>query len=288
MAKDTAYKKLCSVDVFHHYHLDDGTVAFDSNPTVKQAQLKGYNKNVFARLTPAVHSAQQMKGRKLFFKETSQGFELLAAAKPVPTNTTKYTTARGVEADFYVYVLLHITDPLFENYSTVSAKVEQPYYFSNRRPDGHGGTFNYIDVTATKPIEDFTISEASFSEVASVLQPRELLGLFGVIALRMKGSNTVGVDGDARDLLKTNGRLVDDPPAFKIQFANRSTIWNYRSQTDGSLLHSSDPTTLPLVKRGIVGYSFDSEDRPAARPDRLLFEKDNNGNIIKTFSEIYI
>ena len=229
-----------------------------------------------------------MAGRKIFFKPIDTGFELLVAAKRTSPNSSNYTTVRGVQSDFTVYFLVYITDPLFENYSTVSAKVAQPYYFSNRKPSGHAGTFNYIDVSTTKPIDDFTISETNFNEVASNLKPAELIGLFGIISLRMKGNNTVGIDGDARDLLKNNGRLVDSPPAFKIQFANRSTIWNYRSAADGSLLHSSDPTILPIVKRGIVGYSFDSKDRPAARPDRLLFEKDGNGNIIKTFSEIYI
>lgn len=288
MAKDTVYKKLCSVDVFHHYHLDDGVTAFDDNPTLKAKQLKTYDKTVFTRIVPAAITKQQMAGRKMFFKTTNTGFELLVAAKKTAPNSSNYTTVRGVEADFFAYFLVYITDPLFENYSTVSAKVEQPYYFSNRKPTGHAGTFNYMDVSTTKPIEDFTISEANFEAVASNFKPAELLGLFGVIAFRMKGNNTVGVDGDARDLLRNNGRLADSPPAFKIQFANRSTIWNYRSATDGSLLHSSDPTTLPIVKRGIVGYSFDSKDRPAARPDRLLFEKDGNGDIIKTFSEIYI
>lgn len=288
MAKDTEYKKLCSVDIFHHYHLDDGITAFDDNPSLKADQLKGYEKSSFIKVEPAHSSAEKMKGRKMFFKPTNLGFELLVAAKKTAPNSTNYTTVRGVEPEFMVYFLLYVTDPLFENYSTVSAKVSQPYYFSNRKPSGHGGTFNYIDVSTTKPIADFTISESNYAEVAANFSAAEQLGLFGVIALRMKGNNTIGVDGDARDLIKNNGRLADTPPAFKLQFANRSTIWNYRSQTDGSLLHSSDPTTLPLVKKGIVGYSFDSQDRPAARPDRLLFEKDSSGNIIKTFSEIYI
>jgi hypothetical protein len=54
------------------------------------------------------------------------------------------------------------------------------------------------------------------------------------------------------------------------------------------LLHSTDPTELPLAKNGIIGYTFDGKERPSAAPSRLIFEKDGSGNIIKTISEIYI
>ncbi len=276
------------MNLFHHFHLDDGLTAFNSDPVVAQKQLKGYLASSFLKVVPAYSSERLMQGQKVFMSPTAAGFELFVAAKETAPDSNVYTTIRGVDESLMLYFLLYVIDPLFENYSTVSAVNEQPFYFSNQKPSGHAGTFNYINVTATTPIADYTISQASFAQVAQQLNPKELRGLFGIIGIRMRGDDTFATDGEVRDLLQVNGDLEVNPPTFKIQFDNRRTIWQYKDAQDGSLIHSSDPTTLPLVKRGIVGYSFSGQDRPAARPDRLLYEKDNNGTIIKTFSEIYI
>lgn len=276
------------MNLFHKFHLDDGNTSFDSSPQVQEAQLKSYKASSFLRVVPTLQAQELMRGQKIFLIATNSGFELFVAAKLTAPSSSEYTTARGINSDLTLNFLIYIVDPLFENYSNVSAVQDIPFYFSNSEPAAHAGTFNYIDVTTAKPISDFQISQTEFETISKDFTPKELQGLFGIIGLKMQGDNTVPVDGDARDLIDSNGVLVDPPPVFKIQFGNRHTIWNYKSAANGTLIHSSDPTTLPLVKRGIVGYSFDSEDRPAAQPDRLVFETDNNGTIIKTFSEIYI
>ena len=45
---------------------------------------------------------------------------------------------------------------------------------------------------------------------------------------------------------------------------------------------------MPLVKNGTVEYIFNSKKQPAAKPTRLIVEKDTLGNIIRTISEIFI
>ncbi len=185
--------------------------------------------------------------------------------------------------------LIYVNDALFENYSTVNSKPLIPYYLSNKKPVTEGISFNYLDLeTTTLPIEDFTINQASYGEIRTNLSEKEKIGLFGIISLEMAGDETVPFDGNSRNILNVNGTIPANPKTFKLQIKNRSTIWNYRNATDSSLLHSTDPAELPLVKNGIIGYSFGGQERPSAFPSRLLFEKDGGGNIIKTISEIYI
>jgi hypothetical protein len=291
MAGINTYKKLCSVSIYHRYHLDEGENIYTHVDVDLEKQLDSYNVHDFMQIEIFESHQGIFKGNKLFLKKTNTGFDLFVLAKKKGSSSNIFVTARGVNTKLYIGIGLKITDPLFENYSTIKPYDDTPLYFTNKRPSSEANTFPYIDTinTAIPTVEALYKTKTKTSNtISSHLSPKELQGLFGVIYLRMRGDNTVPIDGENRSMLKGNGDLVDTPPHFKIHLENRNTIWNYRDAQNGNLLHSSDPDVKPLVKRGIVGYEFDGEERPGARPDRLLFEKDTNGTIIKTFSEIYI
>ncbi len=283
------YKKLLDFNIYHHYFLDDGTDAFDSDPTLKTEQLEKYDLYDFLQVIPSQRTAKILNGQKIVHRLTNSGFSLFINAEETAPNSGIYEPMILLDQFETLDFLMYTSDALFENYSTVGANPSIPFYFSNRKPITHVGNFQFVDLeTTTNVIEDFTISEDTYEKVSERLTCDERIGLFGVISLEMSGTDTVPIDGNARNILNTNGTLQDPAPVYKIQMLNRSTIWNYRNPVDGSLIHTSDPTLLPLVKNGIVGYSFDSEERPAADPSRIIYEKDGGGNIIKTFSEIYI
>jgi len=291
MAGLNTYKKLCSLSIYHRYHLDEGEKIYTHVDVDLEKQLDSYNVHDFMQIDVFESHQRLFKGNKLFLKKTNSGFDLFVLAKKKGPNSTKFVTARDIERTLYIGISIKITDPLFENYSTVKPYDQTPLYFTNKRPGSEPNTFPYIDTinTVNPTVEELYRSRTTTAQnVSALLSPTELQSLFGVIYLRMRGNNTVPIDGENRSMLKTNGELVDSPPHYKIHLENRNTIWNYRDAQSGNLLHSSDPVLKPLVKRGIVGYDFAGEERPGARPDRLLFEKDNNGTIIKTFSEIYI
>lgn len=288
MAGTNTYKKLCSLSVYHRYHLDDGETIFTDPAVDLEKQLDSYNVHDFMQIKPFKRHESSFKGHKLFVKNTNEGFDLFVQAKKKGPNSADYVTTRNVDRNLYIGFTIRITDPLFENYSTIGAFNANPLYFTNKRPNTESASLPFIgigsDASAASPIADFRAKTSTTEDLADLLSPEEFRGLFGVIYLRMRGANTT----PNRSMLKSNGSLVNDPPQYSIHLANRNTIWNYRDAQSGNLLHSSDPVLKPLVKRGIVVYSFDGKDRPSAIPDRLLFEKDTNGNIIKTFSEIYI
>lgn len=288
MAGARTYKKLCSLSVFHRYHLDQGSTIFNDSPSLLEEQLKNYRVHDFLQIAPFNIHESILKGQKLFFKKTNTGFDLFLQAEKKSPTSNRYISSRGLDKNLYLGFTIKILDPLFENYSTVGASGDTPFYFTNKRPSTESNTLPFIDVNDITSIESYRCKTATYDNLLTQLTPNETRGLFGVIYLQMRGTNTVPVDGSNRSMLRNNNDLVETPPSYSIHLENRNTIWNYRDAASGNLLHSSDPTTLPIVKRGIVGYNFDGEERPGARPDRLLFEKDNNGNILKTISEIYI
>ena len=285
----TTYKPLFSCSLYHHYFLDDGATAFDDNATLKEEQLAKYDFVNFMSVIPTQETARFLQGHKLHFKLNASGFTVFIKAEENPPNSGTFEPFIDLAQDATLTFLLYINDGLFENYSTVQASPSIPFYFSNRQPTTEVGVFQYIDLeTTTNDIADFTISQPTSDVLMAGLTAKERIGLFGVISLEMAGDDTTVVDGNARNVLDVSGALQDPAPVYKIQIINRNTIWNYRDPVDGSLIHSSDPTELPLVKNGIVGYTFDAEERPSATPSRILYEKDGGGNIIKTISEIYI
>lgn len=289
MGFTATYRLLLRVNVYHRYFLDDGTVAFDSDPILKATQLSHYDFGTFCSVIPAADTLRRFIGNKLVFKTDPTGFSLYVKAEETAPNSGIFKPYVNLSQTDTFTFLIYVKDSLFENYSTVNPKPSIPYYFSNKKPVSEGVSFNYMDLeTTTLPIEDFTISQNTYNEIAKTLSAEEKIGLFGIISLEMAGDDTVPFDGNARNILNANGTIPVNPKAFKLQIKNRKTIWHYRNAADSTLLHSTDPTELPLVKNGIIGYGFNGQEQPAAFPSRLLFEKDGGGNIIKTISEIYI
>ena len=285
----TTYKKLCECNLYHHYFLDDGTTAFDDNATLKTEQLAKYDFLDYASILPSEETARRLRGQKIHFRITNSGFNLFIKAEENPPSSGTYEPFVELAQNESFTFLIYINDGLFENYSMINASPQIPFYFSNKKPTTEVGVFQYIDLeTTTNDVADATISQITFDALAQNLTNNEKLGLFGIISLEMAGDDTTGIDGNTRNVLNADGTLQDPALIYKIQINNRSTIWNYRDPIDGSLIHTSDPTELPLVKNGIIGYSFDSIERPSAKPSRLIFEKDGGGVIIKTISEIYI
>ena len=283
------YKKLFQINLYHQYFLNDGVTAFDANASLKTQQLSKYDFSSFAEIVPSEATNKKLNGTKIILKKSSAGVSAYISAEETAPNSNIFKPYISLQQNDNLLFLLYIKDPFFENYSTVAANPTIPYLFSNKKPSTEGSGLRYIDLeSTTHAVEDFSIAQTTFEAFYSAISEKERIGLFAVIHLEMAGDDTTGVDGNARNVINTDGTLQSTAPTFKIQIANRSTIWNYINPTDNSLLHSSDPTELPLVKNGIVGYTFDSKERPSAQPFRLVFEKDGGGNIIKTISEIFI
>ena len=287
MSFSLTYRTLCSVNVYHHYFLNDGKERFDDPtlPNLKGEQLEKYDFQSFMRIVPSEQTKKLCAGQKIVRKETKSGFTLWIQAEDTATNGVyqpKIDLAQTETLDF----LLYTTDPLFENYSTVSGVPGVPFLFSNKKPATELGAFSEINTEADVPhtvVEDYDIIALTFENLSKTLTAAERKGLFGIISL------SVQADTATKSLLDTSGLTQPTTPIFKVQLGNRETFWSYLDAKDGALIHKS-PTALPLVKNGIVGHAFGtpSKKQPSAEPNRLVFVKDGGGTIIETISEIFI
>lgn len=285
----TTYKPIFQVNFYHHYFLDNGTIAFDSSASLKLQQLEKYDFTSFLRVVPSLKTQSILRGQRLTVKNTPNGISVWGKVEETAPDSGIYQPYITLSQNQELQFLLYVEHALFENYSTVTANPNRPFFFSNKKPLTEAGSFQYIDKEdTTSGVELYTISEGSFEVIKKGLTHFESIGLFGIISLEMAGDNTVPWDGNPRNILNVDGTLPGSIPTFKIQFLNRSTIWNYINPIDNTLIHSSDPTTLPLVKNGIIGYNFGGKERPSAQPNRIVYEKDGSGNILKTISEIFI
>ncbi len=283
------YRKVFEVNIYHQYFLDDGITVFDDTTSLKEEQLLKYDISSFIKISPSEETKKLFAGHKAVFKQTESGFKIFIKAEETAPSSGIYKPKLSLEQNEAFTFIINITDSLFENYSVIAPVPVIPYFFSNKKPPTEGGGFQYIDLeTTTSPISSFTVGQTTYNGISESFTEKEKMQLFGVISLEMEGDDTTLFDGNTRNILTPSGELLNSPKTFKIQIKNRSTIWNYRDAIDSSLIHTSDPTELPLVKNGIVGYSFDSIERPSAIPNRLIYEKDGSGTITKTISEIYI
>ncbi len=284
MSFSITYHPLCSFQCYHNYFLDDGETAFDDPlfPDLKEEQIAKYNIDSFIKIVPTQETAKILQGQKIVFRKTNTGFAIFIYAVDTAT-PGKFSPFIKLDQDQQLQFLIYITDPLFENYSTIGANPTLPYYFSNNRLFSEANDFPLIasEGETQEPIASYQITEDSYEHISEEFSFKEKEQLFGVISLNIKSLDPT------KSLLDNNGDTLVPPPQFKIQFKNRETFWQYLDAKDGSFLHKT-PTAKPLVKNGVIPYTFDGKRRPSAAPNRLLFVKDGNGTIIETISEIFI
>ncbi|RFN57909.1 hypothetical protein [Marixanthomonas ophiurae] len=289
MSFSFTYKTLCKVNIYHEYFLNDGLVPFDISEKLKKKQLLDYDVREFIDIVPSEETYHIMNNYKMMYKPSKTGFTVLIQVKDTETETQKNSPTIPIQEEIKLNFLLYINDFLFENYSVVNSIPKVPFYFSNKKPASEGKDFHYIDLENTKrSLSNFRITETTWQGINKEFSETEKESMFGVICLDMTGDNTIVNNNNKRNLLNNNEEQEIESKIFKIQFVNRKTIWHYKNALNNTLLHSTEPTELPLVKNGRVEYMFDSRKQPPACPTRLIVEKDPLGNVTKTISEIYI
>ena len=284
MSFNHTYRKLCTVNLYHQYFLNDGEDRFDDTDSLKAEQLEKYDFQSFMQIVLSRRTKKLFAGQKIVMKQNRSGFVLWIQAEDTATEGI-YQPKIDLALTEELHFLLYATDPLFENYSTVESVPSIPFYFSNKKPATELGAFSEINIEAEvpqTPVEDYDITAITYDTLSEALTKEETQGLFGIISL------SVQADTALNSLLDTGGLTQTSTPVFKVQLRNRETFWSYLNATDGTLIHKT-PTVLPLVKNGIVGHTFiTAAKRASAEPNRLVFVKDGSGTIIETISEIFI
>ena len=283
MSAQLIYRPLFKVDIYHQYFLDDGLIAFDSNPSLKDKQLANYDWRAFGQIEPTVKTKQLLANQRLLLKYSNTGFIIFIQVEQISAGINPvYKPLLDLEESLTFDFHLHITNSLFDIYSDLDNVANFPLFFSNY-PEFSSLETPFINKNSeNKRAKEY----ASSIELAEILKKKHTelsrASIKAVISLKVKSSES------SYNLILANGNLPQQLPEFNIRFENRKTIWQYFSAQNLNLIHTTEPDSLPLVKNGLVAVSSGNQDYPSAAPNRLLYDKNTNGEILKTYSKIYI
>ena len=278
MSAQLIYRPLFKVDIYHQYFLDDGLIAFDSNPSLKDKQLAHYDWQAFGQIEPTVKTKQ-----RLLLKYSNTGFIIFIQVEQISAGINPvYKPLLDLEESLTFDFHLHITDSLFDIYSDLDNVANFPLFFSNY-PEFSSLETPFINKNSeNKRAKEY----ASSIELAEILKKKHTelsrASIKAVISLKVKSSES------SYNLILANGNLPQQLPEFNIRFENRKTIWQYFSAQNLNLIHTTEPDSLPLVKNGLVAVTSGNKDYPSAAPNRLNHDRNTNGEILKTYSKIYI
>lgn len=283
MSFSIVYRPFVEVKLFHRYFLDDGETPFDQSVSIQEKQLSKYNAHNFLSIVPTAQTQQALNGHKIVFKKSKDGFVLFINSEKVGSDPDTYIPLIAPADDLKLNFLVYARDSLFENYSEIKAINPIPYLFSNYIPSTAPASFPLINrMSDMVPAKDFTIALPTYEHFEDQISKAEKIGLLGIVSLGIKGNSTV------YHLTLVSGNLPQNLPQFKILFNNRRTFWRYYRNGSNTPEHTTEPALKPLTANGTVPISLGATDYPNPSPGDLFFEKDGAGNIIKTFSEIYI
>jgi hypothetical protein len=282
----TQYKKLFSLNVYHDYHLNDGSLAYDDlEVDVKTLKLRKFNWQDFLYITPTRKTLKIFKRFQLLTKLSNQGLIVFARVAEEDVQESFIPLEEDLVLEFFI----GYRDPYFENYTAMKLLKEDKMLFSNFRHEHFQGlSFDLLPLeNEDRPFSDsFLIPEDSFTsfftEAANKIIEAQAKGL---LLIRMQGE-----DGSL-NVTNINGTLKVNPPVFKIQFTNRSTYWTYHHQRNNSSITTNTPK--PLTKNGFVQILPDSDfDEPNDDWSELQFPNPGVERIRieanNYYSEIYI
>ena len=276
------YRPLFEVAVYHKYFLDDGLIAFDDNEPLQKKQLANYNWNSFGKIIPTPQTSALLKNHRMLLKQTQEGFLVLTETEKVSDDPTSFKPLVTLDPELILDFYIQLTDAQFFNFTDLDASSELPLFISN-----YNTLYNAADPVFIAPYNNS--SNAKNHRTSALMQahlykkyPELKLNKLVLISLQMRNSRS------GMNLILNNGNLPQVMPHFKIVFHNRKTIWRYYSGSSKSLLFSTDPDEMPLVKNGIIPVNQGNTDYPAPNPSRIIQERNPDGTIYKTYSNIYI
>jgi len=128
MSFTITYRTLFSVDIWHHFFLDDETGNFIGLVAERRNQIKSrYNLADFLNIQPSEATLDVLKGHQLIFKVTSSGFVI--AAKADPADTSKIFNP--LDDHQILRFTISSNDSSFQNYTNFQKSSKELLYFNN-------------------------------------------------------------------------------------------------------------------------------------------------------------
>lgn len=135
MSFTITYKSLFSVEVWHHFLLDNGASNFESFSTkAKGERLSKYNLGQLLDIVPTTDTAKLLSGHRLVFRKNGSGFKLLALMEDGGNNKPLVVP----EEDLVLNFQLIVNDTAFFNITNIPFHPSRALFFTNfNRTENH-------------------------------------------------------------------------------------------------------------------------------------------------------
>jgi len=273
MGFNKLYRTLFSIEILHHYFLDEGEEVYgdDLDESKMEKNLSLYSLSDFMEIRPSAKTVQVLRNMRSRFIQTKVGFQVATAEGDDDKPFIPFSSELSL--DF----IARIKDPFFENYTNITIDRSRPIFLSNQTPaDSTEETaipirfclFSDFETsltngeTPTLPMEEKSID---LPEIDS----RELVGAFAIIRVHLTG--------EAGEITLTNG--VDEfngtLPEVSWILENRATTWKYHRSSDSVQVHASSGE-LPLTKYGYITIK-DADDKQYPNPSvNMIYNGEDN------------
>lgn len=291
MSFSISFKPLFEVNILHKYFLNIGALDFWAmDDEIIAQQLARFELARFFSVVPTAACSRKLKGQNLVFRATNTGFAVWARV----AGESEFTPLVPISDKLELTFLLHLTDPLFLNYTALDlANVGKLFFFSNQRLPSEDGDFPLIKRTTAQHVVNnrYVLNDESSKLQLAQISNSEKARLFGIVRIAMKGETA------ALDVTTTQQKLRKSHRVFQLMFDNRKTLWRYifsKAQTvsntddveqeNGSTTQLLTKNEYPLTKNGFVSVELGGKELP--NPEISLIKPGNGAN--KIYSEIYV
>ncbi|MDX2246150.1 MAG: hypothetical protein SF052_05215 [Bacteroidia bacterium] len=219
-----AYKRLFSVRIDHGYFLNQGSRDFSSLSESEQEPIrKSYQVQSFFRLSPTPETEQLLRGRKMVFRQTQEGFFVgLEIQKPAAAQGFFRPEIR-LDAPLRLAFRVDLNDPLFYNYTALPLKGNRfsAYYFSNEAANYSGERF------LSRPIPPYR--STVFYESGDLITDNTVSPSALYEAIRQTGpgprinADWVAVSPASTQYVSREDRISFLPPVFNLDLPSNPT-----------------------------------------------------------------
>lgn len=135
MSFSITYKPLFTVELWHHFLLDNGARNFESFSTkAKSERLKRYDIGRLLDIVPTAETAKLLSGHRLVFRKNGTGFKVLALMDNAGNNKPLIVPEEDISLNFQLIV----KDNSFFNITNIPFHPSRALFFSNfNRPENH-------------------------------------------------------------------------------------------------------------------------------------------------------
>lgn len=157
MSFEITYRPLCSVEIMHHFSLNEGLNNFEGHDSISRVAIrKKYDIRTLFNVIPSIETRKQLSGQRQLFKQNSSGFKVLTLMDADNENMPLIIPGSQNSLCF----LIVVKDPVFYTVSNIPFETGKILFFNNfQQPSS-----NFPDLSAIPNAFDTALATEKTSD----------------------------------------------------------------------------------------------------------------------------